>query len=89
MSRGVARRMLDMDDLITTAEAAKILDASPRTIRWYFDQRGLKGREVGGILLFLRADVKNFVKPKRTGRPKGSKSAKAPAKAKPKKKGQR
>jgi Helix-turn-helix domain len=86
MSRGVARRMLDMDDLITTAEAAKILDASPRTIRWYFDQRGLK---VGGILLFLRADVKNFVKPKRTGRPKGSKSAKAPAKAKPKKKGQR
>jgi excisionase family DNA binding protein len=76
-----------MDDLLSTAEAAKLLGCSPRTILWYYDHRGLPGREIGGAHLFLRADVENFVKPKRTGRPKGSKTAKPPAKPAKKKKG--
>ena len=58
-----------MDDLISTLDAAKILDVTPRMVRWYHENKLLVGREIAGRLLFLRNDVKTFVKPKRTGRP--------------------
>jgi hypothetical protein len=38
-------------------------------VRWYYNYRGLPGRELAGRLLFLRGDVEKYVKPKITGRP--------------------
>jgi len=66
----MAGRIADMDDLISTADAAEILDVTPRAVRWYYDNELLPGREIAGRLLFLRGDVAKFVKPKKTGRPK-------------------
>lgn len=66
-----------MDDEITTDEAAKILGVTARHVRWYRGQGLLAGRMVGAkVLLFPRAAVEALIgkKPKKTGRPKGSKT---------------
>jgi hypothetical protein len=76
-----------MDDLISTADAAKILGVTPRAVRWYHTNKLLIGREIADRLLFLRAEVETFVKPKKTGRPPKRPAAKKPvsdAKLKPK-----
>jgi predicted ArsR family transcriptional regulator len=57
-----------MDDLISTADAAEILGVTPRAVRRYHADGVLQGREIAGTLLFLREDVKAFVKPT-MGRP--------------------
>lgn len=69
-----------MDDLISTSEAAEILGVTDRAVRWYFDNGLLAGRTLAGRILFIRADVEAFVKPKKTGRPR---KAETPAPAKP------
>jgi excisionase family DNA binding protein len=71
-----------MDDEITTAEAAKMLGLSVDQIQWYFRKGLLKGRRIGmRLLVFRRADVEGFKKPKRTGRPpKSSRKNEKPAK---------
>lgn len=57
---------------ITAVEAAGILGVTSTNVRWYHRQGLLPGRRVGGrLLVFRRADVEKFVKPKKTGRPKG------------------
>jgi hypothetical protein len=75
-----------MDDLISSAEAGKILGVTPRAVRWYYQNDHLPGREIAGRLLFLRGDVKSFVKPKKTGRPKKATPDIKPAKPASKKK---
>jgi excisionase family DNA binding protein len=58
---------------ITVMEAAEILGVGARHVRRYHERGLLVGRQVGQrLLLFQRADVENFVKPKRTGRPKAT-----------------
>jgi excisionase family DNA binding protein len=59
-----------MDDEIGTKEAAKLLGVGARHVRWYWETGKLPGRIVIDRLLFRRADVEAFVKPKKTGRPK-------------------
>jgi excisionase family DNA binding protein len=62
-----------MDDEIGTKEAAVILGVGARHVRWYWETGKLPGRMVIDRLLFRRADVEAFVKPKKTGRPKAKK----------------
>jgi excisionase family DNA binding protein len=74
------------DAEITAAEAAKILGVTATNVRWYHRQGLLPGRRVGGLLLmFRREDVEQFVKPKKSGRPKASRKAPATGVAIPKK----
>jgi hypothetical protein len=70
-----------MEDFITAKEAAELLEVSERAVRWYRQKRGLKGQEMFGRLVFLRADVLAFQKPKITGRPKKTTTEEAPPKA--------
>jgi hypothetical protein len=59
-----------MDDEIGTREAAKILGVGQRHVRWYWETGKLPGRIVIDRLVFRRADVEAFEKPKKTGRPR-------------------
>jgi hypothetical protein len=60
-------------DEITAAEAAAMIGVSPTHVRWYHRQGLLSGRRIGQRLLVFRlADVKEFKKPKKTGRPRKS-----------------
>jgi hypothetical protein len=59
---------------ITVVEAARIIGVGPRQVRWYYSHGLLIGRRIGErVLVFRRADVEAFVKPKKTGRPKAKK----------------
>jgi len=63
-----------MDDEIGTADVAKILGVSERQVQWYHAHGHLPARRIGlRTLLFRRADVETFVKPKKTGRPQAKK----------------
>jgi hypothetical protein len=71
-----------MEVEVTTAEAALIMGVTPRHVRWYHTQGLLHGRQIGEafskrppLLVFRRADVEAFVKPKKTGRPKAGDQA--------------
>ena len=56
---------------VTTAEAAQMLGVSPTNVCWYVRKGLLPGHRIGRrFWMFLRADVKKFVKPKHTGRPR-------------------
>jgi hypothetical protein len=70
-----------MDDLISSAEAARIIGVTPRAVRRYHEAGTLSGREIAGTLLFLRKDVQAFVKPT-MGRPRKPPSEPKPAKKK-------
>lgn len=65
-----------MANEVTTSEAAKMLDVTPRHIRWYHARGLLVGRQIadptGRVLqlVFRREDVESFVKPKKSGRPR-------------------
>ena len=56
------------DDLIDTAEAAKILGLSPRTVRQHANLGNLIGKRIGRDWVFRRGDVAAF-KPKDPGWP--------------------
>jgi Helix-turn-helix domain len=58
-------------DEISANDAAAILGVTSAQIRWYYRRGHLAGRRIGAqMLVFRRADVEAFVKPKKTGRPK-------------------
>jgi hypothetical protein len=81
----VKRYIYGMENEVTTAEAAQILGVGPRQILWYHAHGLLAGRRIGErLLVFRRADVEAFEKPKKTGRPKRQ-SARATETARPKK----
>lgn len=84
------------DDEITAEEAAALLNVHPAHIRWYHRRGLLPGHRrrlrIGApVLMFRRADVEAFEKPKKTGRPpKNTVAKKAPKeKAAPEAKGKR
>lgn len=56
------------DDLITTAEAARILDLSERQVRDHARLGNLPARRFGRDWMFVRRDVKAFT-PRERGRP--------------------
>lgn len=61
---------MNTTNLITVAQAAKILGKTERHVRWYVAQGQLKGTRVGQrVLLLDRAEVRRF-KPRPAGRPK-------------------
>lgn len=65
------------DTEIPTAEAAKLLNVSERQMLWYHAQGLIQGRRIGQrLLVFRRADVEAFEKPKKTGRPPKPKAPK-------------
>lgn len=71
------------EDEITALEAAEILGVTNTQVGWYFRRGLLAGRRIGArILVFRRADVEAFEKPKKTGRPK-AKAAPKKRKARP------
>ena len=58
------------DTEITAAEAAEILGVTAHHVGWYHAKGSLPGRRIGKrLLVFRRADVEGFEKPKKTGRP--------------------
>lgn len=60
------------NDEITAEEAAKIIDCTPRHVRWYFAAGYLPGRKIGArLLVFPRAAVEKLKdnRPRKTGRP--------------------
>jgi len=74
---------------VTTATAAEMLGVTPHQVRWYHAQGLLPARRIEDatrrppVLMFKRADVESFKKPKKTGRPRKLK----PTNGEPAKKG--
>lgn len=61
-------------DFVTVQEAAQIIGVHPAHVRWYFKHGHLSGSRIGAkVLVFSRAEVERFQRPKHTGRPKGAK----------------
>ena len=59
-----------INNLVTTTEAAEIIDVSPIRVRQFHKENRLRGTLVGPILLFQRKDVERFASRIRTsGRP--------------------
>lgn len=63
-------KTISEDDLLTTAQAAKLRGWPVRTVRAYAAQGLLPARQLGRDWLFRRADVLAFERPK-MGRPPG------------------
>lgn len=62
------------DNEITVQEAARILRVHPSQVCWYYRKGYLPARRIGErVLVFNRADVERFEKPRKTGRPKALK----------------
>ncbi len=61
---------VDLDDLITQKEAAKIRGVSPQSINYLVKRGKLKTVTIGDRKFLLRSEVEKF-KPAPAGRPKG------------------
>jgi excisionase family DNA binding protein len=56
------------DDLLTTAEAAKLAKKKARTMRQHAERGNIPARRIGRDWLFRRGDVEAF-RPRKPGRP--------------------
>jgi len=62
---------LDMDEMVTTGIAAKILKVTPSRVRQLISQNRLKSQKMGRDHLLNLGDIKNFAicEQKKAGRP--------------------
>ena len=71
----VGKMNIDLDKMVTQAEAAEIRGVSVQAINYLVKNDRLKSVKVAGRVLLFRSEVEAF-KPSLGGRPKGKQSAK-------------